>query len=78
MHQIRNDRELIKGYRLDRAGIMFVVDFIKVALTSQTQQNITITSEAKVNATLRYNMATGKMQQHSNDYLGLSQLPFSG
>uniref|UniRef100_A0AAX7TLE2 DDE Tnp4 domain-containing protein n=1 Tax=Astatotilapia calliptera TaxID=8154 RepID=A0AAX7TLE2_ASTCA len=55
--QTLDDRELLRRYRLDRAGIMFVVDLLR---------------DTKVITTLRY-LATGKMQQCSNDDLGLSQ-----
>lgn len=67
-----NDRELIKRYRLDHDGIMFVVDLIRDALTSPTARSNAITPEIKVITTLRY-LATGKMQQCSSDDLCLSQ-----
>ena len=37
--QTLNDSELIQRYRLDGAGIMFVVDLIRDALTSPTQRH---------------------------------------
>ena len=71
--QTLDDSELMKRYRLDRAGIMFVVDHIKDALTSPTQRHNAISPEMKVITTLTY-LATGKMQQCSSDDLGLSFL----
>ena len=62
----------MKHYRLDHAGIMFVVDLIRDALTSPTQRHNAILPEMKVITTLRY-LATGKMQQCSSEDLGLSQ-----
>lgn len=70
--QTLNDSELIKRYGLERAGIMFVVDLIRDALTSPTHRHNAISPEMKVITTLRY-LATGKMQQCSSDDLGLSQ-----
>ncbi len=46
--QTLNDSELIKRYRLDREGIMFVVDLIRDALTSPTQCHNAISPEMKV------------------------------
>ena len=37
--QTLDDSELMKHYRLDHAGIMFVVDLIRDALTSPTQHH---------------------------------------
>lgn len=68
--QTLDDRELLRRYRLDRAGIMFVVDLLRDAITSPTRRHNTITPETKVITTLRY-LATGKMQQCSSDDLGL-------
>ncbi len=34
---LQDDSELIRRYRLDRAGIVFVTDLIRDALTSPTQ-----------------------------------------
>uniref|UniRef100_A0A3P9B6H7 Putative nuclease HARBI1 n=1 Tax=Maylandia zebra TaxID=106582 RepID=A0A3P9B6H7_9CICH len=70
--QTLDDRELLRRYRLDRAGIMFVVDLLRDAITSPTRRHNAITPETKVITTLRY-LATGKMQQCSSDDLGLSQ-----
>ncbi|XP_050962368.1 putative nuclease HARBI1 [Labeo rohita] len=36
--QTLDDRELLRRYRLDRAGIMFVVDLLRDAITSPTRQ----------------------------------------
>ncbi len=46
--QTLDDSELMKRYRLDCAGIMFVVDLIRAALTSPTQRHNAITPEMKV------------------------------
>ena len=54
-----SDAELIKRYRLDHAGIMFVTDLMRNVLTSPTARNKPIPPELKVVATLRY-LATGK------------------
>uniref|UniRef100_A0A3P9BSJ7 Putative nuclease HARBI1 n=1 Tax=Maylandia zebra TaxID=106582 RepID=A0A3P9BSJ7_9CICH len=70
--QTLDDWELLRRYRLDRAGIMFVVDLLRDAITSPTRRHNAITPETKVITTLRY-LATGKMQQYSSDDLGLSQ-----
>uniref|UniRef100_A0A3P9BWJ3 Putative nuclease HARBI1 n=1 Tax=Maylandia zebra TaxID=106582 RepID=A0A3P9BWJ3_9CICH len=70
--QTLDDRELLRRYRLDRAGIMFVVDLLRDAITSPTRRHNAITPKTKVITTLRY-LATGKMQQCSSDDLGLSQ-----
>ncbi|XP_050700193.1 putative nuclease HARBI1 [Eriocheir sinensis] len=66
------DPELIKRYRLDRAGILFVADLVREALTAPTNRNQALSPEMKVLVTLRY-LATGKMQQCSSDDLGPSQ-----
>ena len=42
-----NDSQLMKCYRLDYAGIMFVLD-LRDAITSPTQRNNGITPEMKV------------------------------
>ena len=70
--QTLDDSELMKRYRLDRAGITIVVDLIRDALTSPTQRHNALPPKMKVITTLRY-LATGKMQQCSSDDLGLSQ-----
>ena len=58
--QTMNNSELIRRYRLDRAGIMFVTDLIGDTLTSLTQHRNAIAPEMKVITTLRY-LATGKI-----------------
>lgn len=67
-----SDAELIKRYRLDRAGILFVTDLVRENLTSRTARNQALTPELKVIITLRF-LATGKMQLCSSDDLGVSQ-----
>lgn len=67
-----SDAELIKRYRLDRAGIMFVTELVRERISSQTNRNRPVTPETKVLITLRY-LATGKMQLCSGDDLGPSQ-----
>ena len=67
-----SDAELIKRYRLDREGILFVTDLVRDRLTSPTNRNQPLTPEMKAVTTLRY-LATGKMQQCSSDDLGPSQ-----
>ncbi len=74
--QTLNDSQLIKLYRSDRAGLMFVVDLIRDALTSPTQRHNAIPPEMKVITTIKY-LAPGKMQQCSSDDLGLSQSSIS-
>ena len=69
---IFNDRELIRRYRLDRAGIMVLVEHVRDAITSPTNRRNPISPEAKMVTTLRY-LATGKMQLCGGDELGLSQ-----
>lgn len=67
-----SDAELVKRYRLDREGILFVTDLVREALASDTKRRQPLTPEMKVIITLRY-LATGKMQQCSSDDLGPSQ-----
>ncbi len=50
--QTLNDSKLMKRYRLDHAGVMFVVDLIRDALTSPNQCNHAITPEIEVITTL--------------------------
>ena len=50
--QTLDDSELMKRYRLDSAGIMFVVDLIRDALTSPTQRHNAIPPEMKVITTM--------------------------
>lgn len=65
--QTLNDSELMKRYRLDCAGIMFVVDLIRDSLTSPTQHINAIMPEMKMIIATRRYLAAGKMQQCSTD-----------
>lgn len=67
-----SDEELIKRYRLDRAGVIFVTDLVRPVLTNPTVTNKALTPEMKMLITLRY-LATGEMQLFSGDDLGVSQ-----
>ena len=67
-----SDAELIKRYRLDRNGILFVTNLVREALSSDTKRRNPLIPELKVIITLRY-LATGKMQMCSSDDLGPSQ-----
>ncbi|XP_045118007.1 putative nuclease HARBI1 [Portunus trituberculatus] len=71
-----DDRELVKRYRLDRAGITFVTDLVRERLKRPTVRNKALSPEMQVIITLRY-LATGKMQQCSADDLGPSQQTIS-
>ncbi len=70
--ELYDDRELIKRYRLDHQGILFVTDLVRNSITPQTIRNNALTAELKVIMTLRF-LATGKMQQCTSDDLGSSQ-----
>ncbi len=70
--ELYDDRELIKRYRFDHQGILFVTDLVRNSLTPQTLRNNALTAELKVIMTLRF-LATGKMQQCTSDDLGPSQ-----
>ena len=70
------NEELIRRYRLDREGILFVTDLVRDAISPHTARNKAIPPELKVITTLRY-LATGKMQQCSSDDLGPSQQTIS-
>ncbi|XP_045127566.1 putative nuclease HARBI1 [Portunus trituberculatus] len=67
-----SDAELIRRYRLDRAGTVAVTDLVRNELHSQTSRNKALPPELKVAITLRY-LATGKMQLCSGDDFGVSQ-----
>ncbi|XP_050710334.1 putative nuclease HARBI1 [Eriocheir sinensis] len=67
-----DDAELLRRYRLDRAGILFVTDLVRRTLESPTMRNNPYSAELKVLITLRY-LATVKMQQCSSDDFGPSQ-----
>ena len=56
-----NDFELVKRYRLDRAGVLYVTDLVRDSLQNATSRSQALTAEMKVLITLRY-LATGKMQ----------------
>ena len=43
-----DDGELIKRYRLDRAGIIFVTDLVQEKLTSATARNKALSPEMKI------------------------------
>ncbi|XP_063881028.1 putative nuclease HARBI1 [Scylla paramamosain] len=66
-----DDAELLKRFRLDRAGIVAVTDIVRDKLQSKTERNRALTPEM-VAITLRY-LATGKMQQCSCDDFGTTQ-----
>ncbi|XP_056121345.1 putative nuclease HARBI1 [Rhinichthys klamathensis goyatoka] len=71
--QTLDDRELLRRYRLDRAGISCLWWIsLEMQLLSPIRRHNAITPEKKVITTLRY-LATGKMQQCSSNDLGLSQ-----
>ncbi|KAK3873579.1 hypothetical protein Pcinc_021422 [Petrolisthes cinctipes] len=67
-----NDAELIKRYRLDREGILFVTNLVRETLARPTARNKALSPEMKVIITLRF-LATGKMQLCNSDDLGPSQ-----
>ncbi|XP_063884700.1 putative nuclease HARBI1 [Scylla paramamosain] len=71
-----NDDELIKRFRMNRAGIITVADLVRDKLQSRTERNQPLSPETKVAITLRY-LATGKMQQCSSDDFGTSQATIS-
>ena len=71
-----NDRDLVKRYRLDRAGILFVTDLVRERLRRPTARNKALSPEMQVIITLRY-LASGKMQQCSADDMGTSQQTIS-
>ncbi len=52
--ELYDDRELIKRYRLDHQGILFVIDLVRNSITSQTLRNNALTAELKVIMTLRF------------------------
>lgn len=67
-----SNRELIKRYRLDREGILFLTNLVRPKLVRPTQNNHVLTPEQKIIILLRY-LATGKMQLCNADDLGVSQ-----
>ncbi len=52
--ELYDDRELIKRYRLDHQGILFVIDLVRNSITSQTLRNNALTAELKVIMTLAF------------------------
>lgn len=66
-----SDVELVRRYRLDRAGILYVVDLVRGTLQTPTSRSHALTPEMKVIITLRY-LATGKMLLCNSDDLGPS------
>ncbi len=52
--ELYDDRELIKRYRLDHQGILFVIDLVRNSITSQTLRNNALTAELKVIMTLHF------------------------
>ncbi|KAK6175228.1 hypothetical protein SNE40_013735 [Patella caerulea] len=73
--EYKND-ELIRRYRMDMGGIVFVTDLVRHLLTSPPKRNFSIDAEMKIAITLRF-LATGKMQLCSGDDFGVSQLTVS-
>ena len=71
-----SDAELVRRYRLDRAGVLYVTDLVRGALQSPTSRSQALTPEMKVLITLRY-LATGKMQLCNSDDLGPTQASVS-
>ncbi len=67
-----DDEQLIKRYRLDRAGIIFVSDLVRDVISPVTLHSNAFSVELKIVMTLRF-LATGKMQQCNADDLGPSQ-----
>ena len=67
-----SDAELIKRYRLDKDGILFVTNLVRDVLSSNSRRGNPLTPEMKVILTLGY-LATGQMQVCSSDDLGPSQ-----
>ncbi len=55
-----HDSEVIRPYKLDRAGIMFVTDLIKDLLTSPKARRNAIAPEIDVIPTLTY-LVTGQI-----------------
>ena len=64
--------EVIKRYRLDHEGNLYVTNLGRDSLVSPTNRHNPFTPEMKVITTHRY-LATGKNQQCCSDDLGHSQ-----
>ncbi len=73
---VYDDNELVKRFRFDRAGIIYLTDLVRDCLQSPTERNYAISPELKIAITLRY-LATGKMQMCNGDDLGPSQSTIS-
>ncbi|XP_045125367.1 putative nuclease HARBI1 [Portunus trituberculatus] len=71
-----SDAELIKRYRLDRDGILFVTNLVRDVLSSNTRRRNPLTPKMKVILTLRY-LVTSRIQMYSRDDLGPSQSAIS-
>jgi hypothetical protein len=67
-----NDEQLIERFRLDSAGIDFIVNLIGHEIASSSLRNHAVTPLLKVLFTLRF-LATGKMQLCNGDDMGVSQ-----
>ena len=65
MEEYYND-ELLKRFRLDREGILFVRDIVREALNPPTNRSKSLLPELKVALTLRC-LGTGEMQLCSSD-----------
>lgn len=59
---------LIKRYRLDRDGILFVTDLVRDAISPSMGQSCTLSTEMKIITILRF-FVTGEMQQGNRKYL---------
>lgn len=70
--EIFDDSQLVRRYRMDRAGIIFVTDLVRNVITPSTSQSNAISAELKTVMMLRF-LATGKMQQCNADDLGPSE-----
>ncbi|KAK3894746.1 hypothetical protein Pcinc_001470 [Petrolisthes cinctipes] len=66
------DAELIKRYRLDHEGILFVTNLVRETLARPITRNKALTPHMKVIITLRF-LATGKLQLYNSDDLCPSQ-----
>ncbi|KAG0724233.1 putative nuclease HARBI1 [Chionoecetes opilio] len=71
-----SDKELIKRYRLNRAGILHVTDLVRTSVQNGTRRSQALTAEMKIIITLNF-LATGTMQHCSCDDLGVSQSTIS-
>ena len=67
-----NNGELIRRYRFDADGILFLENLVAADIQSGSEGNKAITVNKTLLVTLRY-IATGKMQLCNADDMGLSQ-----